>query len=405
MAVIQPDTDGDYRNYLAQRYVYGDINRPSLVTQIESGNLERWLDDSIQPKDWTNYTSFTIYSTQGFEYDNYGRKIKEWIKGTNGTIEMLSQYTYNAKGWFSVKARRMNKAVYSSVPSSACSQSTAGSEGPERRTRSTYDELDQVVTEERGVGAGVLQQVYVTNTYEGKLLRTQTDANGNKTSLIYDSYDRLQKRIYPSKLIKGEVDNTDFNQYAYDLNGNMTWERKRNAAQIYYYYDNNNRLRLKDYANNSQTADIYYKYDSRGITLHSRFGSHTGEGIINTADGFGNIIRTDTTMGGTTRTLKYTYDANNNRTHVYHSDNISFKYDFDGLNRVNRLSEGSTPMLNLLYNPQGRRSALLRNYNSSNGTVATRTNYNLDNALRLGSLVQDFPIPDWISPTLLYITR
>ncbi|MBK8187844.1 MAG: hypothetical protein IPK77_11725 [Cellvibrio sp.] len=95
-----------------------------------------------------------------------------------------------------------------------------------------------------------------------------------------------KKRIYPSKLIKGEVDNTDFNQYAYDLNGNMTWERKRNAAQIYYYYDNNNRLRLKDYANNSQTADIYYKYDSRGITLHSRFGSHTGEGIINTADGF-----------------------------------------------------------------------------------------------------------------------
>ncbi|MBK8187843.1 MAG: hypothetical protein IPK77_11720 [Cellvibrio sp.] len=197
LAVIQPDTDGDYRNYLAQRYVYGDINRPSLVTQIESGNLERWLDDSIQPKDWTNYTSFTIYSTRGFEYDNYGRKIKEWIKGTNGTIEMLSQYTYNAKGLVQCKARRMNKAVYSSLLFSACSQSTAGSEGPDRITRYTYDELDQVLTEERGVGAGVLQQVYVTNTYEGKLLRTQTDANGNKTSLIYDSYDRLQKAHLP----------------------------------------------------------------------------------------------------------------------------------------------------------------------------------------------------------------
>lgn len=35
-----------------------------------------------------------------------------------------------------------------------------------------------------------------------------------------------------------------------------------------------------------------------------------------------------------TRTMKYTYDLNNNRTGVGHADNVWFNYQFDGLNRV-----------------------------------------------------------------------
>lgn len=382
-----PDNAGGLK-YAAVRNTYSP---GGLLLKTETGELATWFDENTIPLYWTQ---FAVFTTREYEYDNYGRKIKEWIKGTNGAIEMLSQYTYNAKGLVQCKARRMNKSVYNSLPASACDQSTWGTEGPDRITRYTYDTLDQVLTEERGVGAGTkLQQVYVTNTYYPgtRLLKTQTDANGNKTELRYDTAGRLLRRVYPSKTVPGQLDETNYNSYTYDANNNISSERKRNGAVINFSYDNNNRLIVKNYVNNSQTADIYYNYDLRGITLHSRFGSDVGEGIINTADGFGNIIRTDTTMGGTTRTLRYSYDLNSNRTHVIHADNVSFKYDFDGLNRVNQLSEGTTPMLNVLYNNKGRRDALLRNYNSGNGTVATRTNYNLDNALRLSSLVQDFP--------------
>ena len=386
LGVIQPDADGDLRNFAAQRFVYGDSVRPTLVTQIESGNLINWMDDTISPAQWTG---FTVFTTRGFEYDQYGRKIKEWVKGTNGTLETLTQYSYNAKGLVQCKAQRMNKSVYGSLPSDACAQSTLGSEGRDRITRYTYDELDQVLKEERGVGT-TLAQAYVTNTYNGRLLETQTDAKGNKTELHYDAHGRLTHRYYPSKTVIGEVNPADYNQYSYDANNNITKERKRNGAEINFHYDSNNRLILKDYVNNTHTADIYYNYDLRGITLHSRFDSDAGEGIINKVDGFGNIVQTDNTMGGVTRSLYYTYDLNNNRTRITHPDNVWFQYGFDNRNRVNRLSEGSTPMLDVVYNSAGRRSAILRNYNANAGTVATRTSYQFDNALRLRNLVQDF---------------
>ncbi|ACE84465.1 RHS repeat-associated core domain-containing protein [Cellvibrio japonicus] len=168
-------------------------------------------------------------------------------------------------------------------------------------------------------------------------------------------------------------------------------ERKRNGAIINFQYDNNNRLIVKDYANNTQTADIYYNYDLRGITLHSRFGSDAGEGVINKTDGFGNIIQTDTILGGITRTLRYAYDVNNNRTRITHPDNVWFQYDFDNHNRVSRLRETTTPMLDIIYNKAGHRSAILRNHNPGAGTVATRTDYQFDNIQRLSSLTQDFP--------------
>jgi len=379
-----PDGGGPLK-YPATRNTY-DTN--GLLAKTETGELSAWLDDTVLPQDWTNNTSFTVYSTRVFEYDNYGRKVIEKIVGNGGTIEMLSQYTYDAKGLVQCKARRMNKTVFNSLPASACNQSSLGSEGPDRISRFTYDEFDQVLTEERGVGTS-LAQIYVTNTYYPgtRLLKTQTDANGNKTELRYDSSARLIRRVYPSATVIGGLNEADYNSYTYDANNNIGSERKRNGAIINFQYDNNNRLSVKDYANNSQTADIYYQYDLRGITLHSRFGSHTGEGIINTADGFGNIIKTDTSMGGTTRTMRYGYDLNSNRTQVVHADNVAFKYDFDGLNRVNKLSEGTTSMLDVIYNGAGRRYALSRSYN---GTLASRTQYLYDSVLRMNNLQQDF---------------
>lgn len=59
LGVIKSDADGDHLNYLAQRYIYGDSSRPALVTEIQSGNLRYWLDDSYSPDQWTNFTVYT----------------------------------------------------------------------------------------------------------------------------------------------------------------------------------------------------------------------------------------------------------------------------------------------------------------------------------------------------------
>ncbi len=377
---IQPDADGDSLNFLAQRFTY-DPSRPTLVTQIESGNLVDWLDDTVAPAQWTYYSEFTIFTTRGFEYDNYGRKIKEWVKGANGDIEVLTQYTYNAKGLVRCKARRMNKAAYNSLPSDACVQSSSGNDGPDRITRYTYNDLDQVLTEERAVDTS-LAQTYVTNTYNGYLVKTQTDANGNKTRLEYDDFGRLTHRYYPSKTALGVASTTDYNQYGYDLNNNFKMERKRNGSTITYTYDNNNRLTKKDLSNNTWSGDVVYDYDLRGLTLYARFGSSSGQGITNTFDGFGNLQQTTTTMGGTSRTLSYRYDNNGNRTRITHPDSVYFGYTFDNLDRVTGLTEKATALLSLDYRANGQRHTLTRG-----GSITT---YTPDNVARLEKLTQNF---------------
>lgn len=379
LGVIKPDADSDSRNFLAERYIYNSA-RPTLVDQIEYGNLLYWLDDSVAPVQWTN---FTVYSTRGFEYDDYGRKTKEWTKGTNGTIEALSQYSYTTKDLVQCKARRMNKAVYNSLPTDACTLSTQGTEGPDRITRYTYDNLDQVLTEERAV-ATPLAQTYITNTYDGYLLKNQTDANGNLTELKYDTFDRLQYRYYPSKTTSGIYNTADYNEYSYDANNNVTTERKRDGSIITNTYDNNNRLIVKDLSNNTYSQDIYYNYDLRGVTLHSRFGSDTGLGIVNQPDGFGQIKETTNSMGSYSRKLSYQYDSNGNRTRVTHPDNNYFTYSFDGLNRVNGAFESaSTSLLTVDYWESGSRKWITR----TGGAKTIRTP---DNANRLGSFSQDF---------------
>ncbi|MDO8336419.1 MAG: RHS repeat-associated core domain-containing protein, partial [Candidatus Saccharibacteria bacterium] len=284
----------------------------------------------------------------------------------------------------------MNKAFYNSLPTDACALSTQGAEGPDRITRYTYDDLDQVLTEERGVGTP-LAQIYVTNTYDGYLLKNQSDANGNLTRLEYDAFDRLQYRYYPSKTTPGIYNNLDYNEYGYDANNNMVMERKRSGIigeVINYTYDNNNRLIVKNYAN-ATYSDIYYNYDLRGVTLHSRYGSDTGAGVINKIDGFGQVVETTTTMGGHSRKLIYKYDSNGNRTQIFHPDNTNnndkyFTYTFDGLNRVNKVSELlNTSLLTLDYWENGARKSITR-------TGGAKTSYARDNAMRLGSFTQDF---------------
>ena len=62
--------------------------------------------------------------------------------------------------------------------------------------------------------------------------------------------------------------------------------------------------------------------------------------------------------------LRYRYDLNNNRTSITHPDATAFTYAFDGLNRVNRINEGtSTNLLNVNYSIDG--DVLVAEYNGS----------------------------------------
>lgn len=397
---IASDPDGSGTlDYPATRNTYGTTGvTAGLLLKTEVGQLSAWVNETVAPAAWSG---FTVYKTHNFGYDSYGRKTSERVVGQNGTTtESLIQYSYDSWDRVICKAVRMNPAVFSSPNTDACQVGAEGIYGPDRITRFSYDAFDQVLTEERGLGTPNAQ-TYVTNTYYGRgVLQFQTDAKGNKTELRYDSNWRLHKRVYPSKFTPGSVNESDYNAYTYDKNGNVQVERKRNATTITNTYDANNRLIFKDLSDNAYSGDISYGYDLRGLTRYSCFGSAStnvcetsGEGESSAYDGLGNVKTRISRMNGVARTLAYQYDLEGNRTRITHPDGYFFEYAYDGLNRFNslRVSLAATPTsstgsgLAVRYRASGGRRDITRA-----GTGAAVTTINPDNALRLQSFAQDF---------------
>ena len=78
---------------------------------------------------------------------------------------------------------------------------------------------------------------------------------------------------------------------------------------------------------------VRYGYDLRNLQTFARFDSASGEGITNAYGGFGRLVSSGNSMGGTARTLTYRYDRNGNRVRITHPDVNYFTTDYDGLNR------------------------------------------------------------------------
>jgi RHS repeat-associated protein len=397
---IAPDPDGSGSlAFAATRNTYGTSGATAgLLTKTEVGQLSTWANESVAPASWNG---FTIFQTRTFEYDTLGRKTLERIVGDDDvTVESVVQYSYDSWDRVVCKAVRMNPVVFAAPNPDACQVGAEGIYGPDRVSRFTYDAFDQVLTEERGLGTSNAQ-TYVRNVYHGRgVLQSQTDAKGNKTDLRYDSNWRLRRRVYPSPFSPGGVNETDYNQYTYDKNGNVEVERKRNGTTITNTFDANKRVTFRNLSDNTYSGDISYGYDLRGLTRYSCFGtvstsacSASGEGETNVFDGLGNLTSHTSRMAGNARTLSYRYDLEGNRTRVTHPDGYFFEYAFDGLNRFNslRASTGTTPTsstasaLTLRYRSNGIRWDITRA-----GTGAAVTTTASDNGLRLQSFVQDF---------------
>ena len=390
---ISPDPDGSGPlRYLATRTTY----ERGLVAKVESGELQSWVNDDVAPANWESVSGFTRFVITEYSYDQYGRETAERVKrGDTGETESVIQYNYDSASRVLCKATRMNKDEFATLPG-ACAQSRQGTHGPDRITRYTYDNLDQVLTEERGVGTSLVQ-TYVTNVYGGRLLLSQTDANGNKTELRYDSQKRLARRVYPSRTLAGVLNERDYEEYTYEPTGKIKSERKRSGQTITYSYDATNRVRVKDLSDNTHSLDVYFDYYPHGTNRYARFGSSAGPGIRDEVDAFGRLksrltnTPQATSSSGPSRIVSYDYDDNGNRISVTHPDGYRFGYAFDGLNRNCGVAESVVPtscgashlMVTITYGADGSRKTMARG--------STITSYLPDGVGRLRRITQDLP--------------
>ncbi|HEY1606277.1 MAG TPA: RHS repeat-associated core domain-containing protein [Allosphingosinicella sp.] len=395
--VIEPDPDSTGTlHYMATRSTYDTAGR---LTKVEKGELATWQSELIAPASWTG---FTILQEVDTTYDSLDRPIVVSEKqNAAGAINTVSQTSYDNVGRVDCVAVRMNPATWSSLPASACTLQTTGSNGPDRATHNVYDAAGQVlkvqkaynVTTANGFPA-TLQQDYATYTYGLNGEQTSvTDADGNLATMAYDGFDREVKWTFPSLTTHGSTNAADFEAYGYDANGdriNRTSLRKRDGTTITYQYDALNHLSVKTVpvsATGVVGYTVFQGYDNRGLLLYSRFSSTSGLGITNVYDNVGRLTSFATNMDGTSRTFSATYDADGNRL-TLSGTGYWAGFDYDGLDRMSAVHDTSltTPAIaTIAYDQIGRRLSL----GQGPGAADSSTTYAYDGASRLQTMTHD----------------
>lgn len=389
---IAPDPDGaGALHYAAVRNTYDNAGR---LVKVETGELSAWQSESVAPSAWTGFTVQQIVDTQ---YDAVGRKTRDTLSTGAGVAQTVTQYSYDAAGRPECTAVRMNPAVFGSLPSSACTAGTAGTNGPDRITRNVYDDAGQLVQVREGVGtADEAAEATYSYTNNGKRAYV-IDGNGNRALLAYDGHDRLVQWTFPSTTgpgayndatpatalaSAGSINASDYEAYTYDLNGNRLTLRKRDGQTIAYSYDALNRMTLKDIPGGT-SADVYYGYDARGHQTFARFVSTSGQGVTNAFNPFGEMTSSSIDLGGTTRTISYQYDADSNRTRITHPDTTRFDTTYDGLNRPASIAaNGGSAFVTMAYGANGN----IGTGTFANGVVST---FGYDAAQRPNALSHD----------------
>jgi RHS repeat-associated protein len=369
IGTVSPDPDGaGALKHRAVRNTYDPST--GLPVKAEQGNVNSQSDG-----DWAAFSASQAVETS---YDSNGRPVVS--KLTSGsTVYALAQTSYDALGRPECSAQRMNPAAFCSLPASACSLGTQGSEGPDRIARTFYDAAGRVIQTKSAVGtAEEANDVTTTYTTNGQV-QTVTDGEGNRTTYEYDGHDRPAKTFFPS-LTKGAGTSsaTDYEQLTYDANSNVTSRRLRDGTSIGFGFDNLNRVMSKIRPNSQGNAT--YGYDNLG-----RMTSNVdlGKTLTFTWDALGRPL-TEVNRWGTTTS---TWDVAGRRTRLQHPDGFYVDYDYLVTGETWKVREnGATSGVGVLatyaYDNLGRPTSMTR----GNGTVKS---YSYDAVSRPASIGED----------------
>ncbi|HPB56140.1 MAG TPA: hypothetical protein PLB68_09290, partial [Candidatus Aminicenantes bacterium] len=159
-------------------------------------------------------------------------------------------------------------------------------------------------------------------------LTSLTDSFGNRTEYAYDPLGRLSKITYP--------DGSTL-EYGYDSAGNLLREKQRSGTLITNTYDNGNRLisrTITKAAGVEGTASESYVYD--GLSRLTK-GTNDVSVVERRYDSLSRLI--EEVQDG--KSVQYGYDALGNTTRLVYPNQRVIEREFDLLNRISRVKQGS----------------------------------------------------------------
>ena len=370
VGVVSPDPDGSgslKNRAVRNTYVNG------LLTKVEQGTVNSQSDS-----DWAGFTALQESDTS---YDANARAVTQSIVSGSTTYSLI-QASYDALGRPQCVATRMSPSYFASLPSDACTlgtEQTSPDYGPDRIVKTTYGSAGEVtkVTSAYGTSA-VSDEVTTAYTNNGEVASV-TDAEGNKTSYVYDGFDRLYQALYPSSTKgAGTSNSSDYEQFGYDANGNVTSRRLRDGTSIGFTFDALNRMTYKDLPGTE--PDVTYAYDLLNRMTSAATSAQT---LSFTYDGLGRNL----TQVGPQGTVTSAWDAAGRRTRITHPDGYYVDQDYLVTGELQKIREngatsGAGVLATYAYDDLGRRTSLTLGDGSS-------TSYGYDNVSRLTSLGHD----------------
>jgi len=381
VGVIGPDPDGTGAlHHQAVRMTYSTGGQ---VTKVERGTVNSQSDS-----DWAG---FSTLEEAGTEYDSHQRPIVQRL-ASGGTTYALTQTSYDSLGRANCVARRMNSSEFatSSLPSDACTLDTAGSYGPDRITRTSFDNAGRPNLVQTGYGVSGVQADEVATTYtDNGRVATVTDAEGNRTSYAYDGHDRLARTYMPSPTTDNSSSTTDYEELTYVLAASGTRStslvssrRLRDNTSIFYGYDALGRL--TDTNRPGSELDTTMGYDNLSRLTSISYAGHTQSVAY---DALGRIVTQIGPVGGNYQILSSTYDLAGRRTRLDYGNSLYVDYVYNVAGdmtevRENGATSGEAHLATYAYDDLGRRTSLTR----GNGAV---TSYSYDNVSRLSQLVHN----------------
>jgi RHS repeat-associated protein len=360
VGVIGPDPDGaGALHNRAVRYTY---NADGQITLVERGTVNSQSD-----ADWA---AISVLEKHTVSYDSLGRKVQESLQnGAASTTYAVTQYSYDAASRLDCTAVRLNAATFGSLPG-ACSLATTGSDGPDRISRNGYDAANQLTSITTGYATSSAHTEMSTVFSNNGRPVSVTDAKNNKTTYVYDGFDRLSQTQFPSATSPGSSNASDYEQQGYDAASNVTSFRRRDGTTVTQSFD----------ALNRQTSGLRgetFAYDNL-----DRLTSITLTGVPTLSFAY-NALGWKTSETSGLGTVSYLYDAAGRRTRMTWPDAFYVTYAYDLANEVTTITDSASATLaTYSYDDLGRRTGLTR----GNGTS---TSYGFDYADRLTSLSHD----------------
>ena len=287
-------------------------NQKGQVIQEEdaAGNVVEYLYESgsnrvsqkIETEKIGPSGSSQTYTTK-YEYVQ-GEKLSKIIENVGTPLQRVTTFLYDEKG----------NLVGSVDPAGHGISHEYDSQG--RRIRTTR-EL------EKG------ERVTAAMAYDAlSNLTSLTDSFGNRTEYAYDPLNRLSKVTYP--------DGSTL-EYSYDSAGNLLREKQRSGTLITNTYDNGNRLisrTITKAAGVEGTASESYLYD--GLSRLTK-GTNDTSMVERRYDSLSRLI--EEVQDG--KSVQYGYDALGNTTRLVYPNQRVIEREFDLLNRISRVKQGS----------------------------------------------------------------